>query len=301
MDSSRPATDRDHLTTNGGGSPAPEAWVGELLRRTPSLRALVGPLTVAVTQDLTVLLTGETGTGKTHLARILHDNSRRRDRRLLVVSCGALSPGLLASELFGHVPGAFTGADRDQPGKLAAVGDGTLLLDEVDALRPEQQARLLRVLETGEYEAVGSTQTRRCRARVLASSNLDLAAAVARGAFCPDLYYRLSVLTIHLPPLRERTEDIGPLARDLLADFGGRFGRGPVALGREALALLEAFPWPGNVRQLQNVLQRAVLACPGPELLPEHFPPLVREGPPTEDLPHAGGRGARGRGLSLRR
>jgi DNA-binding NtrC family response regulator len=303
MTSSQPPTGRHGQLLNPGKGPALGPWQRELLSRMPSLHKLIEPLTVAAAQDLTVLLTGETGTGKTHLARVIHENSRRREHRLLLIPCGALAPGLFTSELFGHVRGAFTGAGRDQPGKLAAVGDGTLLLDEVDTLGLEQQAKLLRVLETGEYEPVGSTQTRHCRARILAASNVDLGAATAQGRLRPDLYYRLSVLTIHLPPLRERREDIGPLARALVAHFAQRVGKGPLSLDPEALAFLEALAWPGNVRQLQSTIQRAVLACAGAKLLPQHFPPPGRVGPPrvAGDPPDAGPGGPQGRGLSLRR
>jgi DNA-binding NtrC family response regulator len=287
----------------GEGQAHAAGLVRELLQQTPSLRGLIDPLTLAAAQDLTLLFTGETGTGKTHLARLIHEHSRRRDHRLLVIPCGALSPRLTESELFGHVRGAFTGADRDQPGKLGSAGQGTILLDEVDALGLEQQAKLLRVLETGEYEPVGSTQTRQCLARVIAASNIDLGGAVARGGFREDLYYRLTVLTVHLPPLRERPEDIGPLARGMVAEFGPRFGKGKVTLSAGALAALEAFPWPGNIRQLQNVVQRAVLNCAGPELLRQHLPLPGATGaaPPREDRAAGGPGGPAGRTLSLRR
>src|SRR5262245_35303004 len=175
--------------STGRQAPSPAVWVRELLRATPSLARLIEPLTQAAEDDLTVLLTGETGTGKTHLAHLIHTHSLRKNHRLVVVSCGALSSRELASELIGHVRGAFPGADRDQAGKFGTAGQGTILLDEVDALGLEQQAQLLRVLETGEFEPVRSTQTRQCQARILASSKLDLERAVARGKFRPDLYY----------------------------------------------------------------------------------------------------------------
>jgi DNA-binding NtrC family response regulator len=272
MSSICPSIPSHFQDSTGRQFPSPAIWVRELLRGTPSLGRLIEPLTQAAEDDLTVLLTGETGTGKTHLARLIHTHSRRQDHSLLVVSCGALSPRELASELFGHVRSAFPGADRDQPAKLATVGQGTLLLEEVDALGLEQQAQLLRVLETGEFEPIGSTLTRQCQARLMASSKLDLEKAVAQGRFRPDLYYRLRVLPLHLPPLRARPEDISPLTRSLVAHFGKELGKGPLSLDPAALTTLKAFPWPGNLRQLRNVVHQGVLACTGPELLKQDLP-----------------------------
>src|SRR5262245_52039277 len=275
----------DHLAAappggSRGASARGAALAGELLRLTPALAPLAAPVALAAAHEVTVLLIGETGTGKTHLARLIHQHSARSAQRLLVVPCGALAPSLAESELFGHAKGAFTGAEQAKFGKFEAAGSGTILLDEVDALGLEQQAKLLRVLETGEFEPVGSNDTRRCKARVIAASNVDLERAVEQGAFRQDLFYRLNVLALYLPPLRERSGDVACLARDMAARFGRGFGRGPLAVGAEALALLEGFGWPGNVRQLENVVQQAVLLSDGPELLPRHLPALLREGRP---------------------
>lgn len=239
-------------------------------------------LALAAAHDVPVLLTGESGTGKTHVARLIHDSSSRKGRRFLVVPCGALAPGLIESELFGHARGAFTGAGTAREGKFYAAGTGSLLLDEVDALGLEQQARLLRVLETGAFEPVGSTRTQRCQARIMAASNVDLEEAVRRGRFRADLYYRLDVLSVHLPPLRERVQDIGPLARAAVTRLAARFGKAVRGIGPEALACLKAFRWPGNIRQLENVMQQAVLVSAGPEIQPEDLPPSVRSGLPSE-------------------
>jgi two-component system response regulator HydG len=276
----RPSLSRAPQSPDGDAHPPEDFWSRELLNHTPSLRRLLEPLTLASSHDLTVLLTGETGTGKTYHARLIHEQSRRQHHRLVIVPCGALSPRLLASELFGQVQGALPGTDGDQAGKLAIAGQGTVLLDEVDALGLEEQVKLLRVLQTGEYQPVGGSSMRLCQARIMAASNRDLKAAVLGGRFREDLYCRLSEVVLHLPPLRERTEDIAPLARSIVASFCHWLGKDPLALSPEALAALEAFRWPGNVRQLHNVIQQAVLASTGPELLRQHLPLPFREGAP---------------------
>jgi DNA-binding NtrC family response regulator len=255
----------------------PERIGQRLLSHTPSLAALAEPLALAATHDMIVLLTGETGTGKTYLARLIHECSPRKDNRLLVIPCGALVANLVESELFGHVKGAFTGADQDKVGKFQAAGEGTVLLDEIETLGLEQQVNLLRVIETGEYEPVGSNRTQLCTARIIAASNCNLEEAVEQGKFRQDLYYRLNVMSFYLPPLRDRVQDIGPLARGMASKFAQKFGKELFAISPEAIAALEAFPWPGNIRQLENVIQQAVLVSQGPELLWPHLPRLVRE------------------------
>jgi DNA-binding NtrC family response regulator len=228
---------------------------------------------------MTVLLTGETGTGKTHLARLLHHSCRRQGQRLVEVSCGTFSARELASELFGHVRGAFPGAHRDHTGKLGSAGQGTILLDQVDALTQEQQAQLLRVLETGEYEPVGGTETRHCQARVIASCKVNLEEAVMRREFRQDLYFRLRVLELPLPPLRQRAEDIGPLVCGMLAHFGKGCSKETLTVSGAALASLQAYPWPGNIRQLRHVVGQAVAASSATEILKEHLPHPVRDWP----------------------
>jgi DNA-binding NtrC family response regulator len=259
-----------------------EAVIGRrLLSMTPSLAPLVERIALAAVHDVTVLLTGETGTGKTHLARLMHDCSPRKSARFVVVPCGAQPASLIESAFFGHVRGAFTGADRDKIGKFEAAGNGTILLDEIDTLGLEQQSSLLRVIETGEFEPVGSNETRRSTARIIVSSNWDMEEAVQLGKFRQDLYYRLNVMSFHLPPLRERVQDIAPLVRALTARFATRFRKDLFLVSLQAMDTLESHPWPGNIRQLENIVQQAVLVSSGAELLHQHLPAQLREGPPV--------------------
>jgi two-component system, NtrC family, response regulator HydG len=263
-----------------------------LINHTPSLTAMADQLCVAAAHDVAVLIEGESGTGKSFLARLIHDCSPRRAGRFLSASCGTLSGNSIASEFFGHTKGAFAGADAAKVGKFAAAAEGTLLLDEIDTLGLDQQANLLRVIETGEYEPLGSTETETSTARVIAATNWNLADAVERGAFRRDLYYRLHVIHFHLPPLRHRPEDIGPLVRGMLARYGTKFGKRLFAICPEALRALEAFPWPGNIRQLENVIQQAVLTSGGSELKLHHLSPVVHaQHEPTAALPVHGGFG----------
>ncbi len=260
----------------------------QLLTQTPSLMPLVDRLALASAHDVTVLLTGETGTGKTFLARLIHDCSARREEPFLTVPCGAQPANLIESAFFGHSKGAFTGADRAKVGKFEAAGNGTILLDEIDTLGMEQQAALLRVIETSEFEPVGSNETRRCTARIIVASNWDLEEAVSAGKFRQDLYYRLNVMSFHLPPLRERIQDIAPLARSLVARFNTKFHKELLDISAPAMDALESFPWPGNIRQMENFIQQAVLVSSGPELLVDHLPQLVRDYRPARVFLSAG-------------
>jgi DNA-binding NtrC family response regulator len=253
-----------------------------LLAQTPSLLPLVDRIALAAQHDVTVLLTGETGTGKTYLARLMHDCSPRRAHPFLVVPCGAQPPNLLESAFFGHVRGAFTGADRPKVGKFEAAGEGTILLDEIDTIPLEQQAGLLRVIESGEFEQVGGNEVKLCRARIIVASNWDLEEAVRQGKFRQDLYYRLNVMSFHLPALRERVQDVAPLARGVAARFNTRFRKDLFDVSAGALEALENYPWPGNIRQLENVVQQAVLVSGGAELLFDHLPEQVRCYRPAE-------------------
>ncbi len=243
--------------------------------RSAALRdALTVAARVAAT-DATVLLLGETGTGKGVLARHVHALSTRAARPFVTVNCAVISPSLIENELFGHARGAFTGADSARVGHVEVAGNGTLFLDEVGDLPREAQGKLLRLLEEHEYVRVGDTEPRRSDARVIAATHRDLKAAVAAGAFREDLFYRLNVVTIRVPALRERREDIPELAQAILADLSAQHRRQALTLDPAATAALAAYAWPGNLRELVNVLERAVILAGGgvitPDLLPEEL------------------------------
>lgn len=206
-----------------------------------------------------VLITGESGTGKEVVARAIHELSPRRDGPFLAVNCAALSESLLESELFGHERGAFTGADKLRKGRFELADRGTLLLDEVSEVSPHIQAKLLRVLQERAFERVGSSLTIGVDVRVVATSNRDLSESIDAGEFRGDLFYRLNVLPVHLPPLRERSGDVGPLATHFIERFCAREGRATLECSREAMEAMEWYGWPGNVRELQNICERAVV------------------------------------------
>ena len=256
----------------------PEA---ELATASPAMQAALDVVGRAAGHNVAVLLRGESGTGKGVLARLLHGLSPRRARPFVTVNCPTLTEELLASELFGHARGAFTGAVRDQPGRVEAAEGGTLFLDEVGELSPGLQARLLRFLQDKRFERVGENRTRVADVRVVAATHRDLDAEVKAGRFREDLLFRLNVLEITVPPLRERREDLPRLSRSLLAFFARTSRRPAYELSKEAEAALLAHPWPGNVRELRNALERAVILAPGQLIGPESLPGRIaaRTGP----------------------
>ncbi len=243
--------------------------------------------------ESTVLVTGESGTGKEWVARAIHFYSLRRDRPFVALNCGALPETLLESELFGHMKGAFTGASANKKGLIEAAEKGTLFLDEIGEMTPMMQVKLLRVLQERKFRRVGGVEELESAMRVIAATNQDLTKMIADGKFREDLFYRINVIPIHLPPLRERGEDIPLLAQHFLAKYGDQMGKHVTGLAQETMALLEAYLWPGNIRELENVIERAVAlektAVILPESLPEHIVRRASKGAvPAGALPESG-------------
>ncbi|HEY6101214.1 MAG TPA: sigma-54 dependent transcriptional regulator [Anaeromyxobacter sp.] len=245
---------------------------------TPAMERLRERVDAAAHSDVPVLLTGETGTGKDLCARTIHERGRRAAKPFVVVNCAAISETLIESELFGHEKGAFTGADRRRAGRFETADGGTLFLDEVAELAPASQAKLLRAVETSTFEPVGSSRPVTVKVRILAATNRDLAAEVARGTFRRDLYYRLNVIDIHVPPLRERRPDVPILVRAFLDEIAARQRRRVPELGPDAVAALAAYHYPGNVRELLHALERAVALARGGKIGLDHLPPDIAAG-----------------------
>ena len=235
----------------------------EIVGNSQPLRYVLSQVTQVASTDATVLIYGETGTGKELIARAIHARSERRGRPLVKVNCGAISAGLVESELFGHVKGAFTGAIQRRTGRFELANGGTLFLDEVGELPLDTQVKLLRVLQEGEFEPVGSSHTVRVDVRIIAACNVDLAGAVAAGKFRSDLFYRLNVFPVKAPPLRERGSDVRELALFFVTSFARKFGKRIESVSEETLKRLSDYPWPGNIRELQNIIERSVIICSG--------------------------------------
>ncbi len=238
----------------------------EIVGNSPALLRLLRQVDQIAPAEATALIYGETGTGKELIARAIHDRSARRERPLVKVNCGAISSGLVESELFGHVKGAFTGAINSREGRFTLADGGTIFLDEVGELPPETQVKLLRVLQEQEFEPLGSSKTMKVDVRVIAATNRDLAAMAREGAFRSDLFYRLNVVPLTMPPLRDRAADIPLLAMFFLEKCARKLGRPIKQIAEETMARLCAYPWPGNIRELQNVIERAVVLTNGPVL-----------------------------------
>jgi DNA-binding NtrC family response regulator len=244
---------------------APERIVGI----SPALRQAVDLATRAAPSRTTVLITGETGTGKELVAGLIHALSPRAERAFVKVNCAALPETLLESELFGHERGAFTGADRARVGRFEQADGGTLFLDEVGDMSPATQAKVLRVIQEREFQRLGGVRNLRVDVRIVAATNQDLELAIAEGRFREDLFFRLNVIGLRLPPLRERPEDVAPLAEHLIDEFGRELGRPRRGFTRAALAKLAAHAWPGNVRELRNAVERAMLMAEGDWIGPD--------------------------------
>jgi transcriptional regulator with PAS, ATPase and Fis domain len=245
-----------------------------IVGRSPALMRLVRFIESLNRSEATVLITGESGTGKEVVARAIHASSPKHAGPFVAVNCGAIPSELLESELFGHVRGAFTGAVRDRVGRFEAARGGTIFLDEIGELPSSLQVKLLRVLQERTYERVGESTSQPMEARVVAATNVDLKDAITTGRFREDLYYRLRVVPIHLPPLRDRIEDIEPLARHLLVRTSAREGRA-VRFSADALVLLKRYDWPGNVRELENAIEYAVATCQKQTVQVDDLPPEI--------------------------
>jgi NtrC-family two-component system response regulator AlgB len=245
----------------------------------PAMRSVLEMLSRAAQADVSVLFRGESGTGKGVLARAMHLESKRHERPFVTINCPTLTEELLASELFGHAKGAFTGAIRDQPGRVEVAEGGTLFLDEIGDLPASLQAKLLRFLQDRQFERVGETRTRHANVRVVAATNRDLEVDVRSGRFREDLLFRLNVIEVRVPSLRERPEDILPLARRFLAFFARAVGRALPTLSPGAERVIRDYPWPGNVRELRNALERAVILWPSSLIEPQAFPERIAGAP----------------------
>jgi PAS domain S-box-containing protein len=254
----------------------------EIVGNSRSLLNVLRQVDQVAPTDATVLIYGETGTGKELIARAIHDRSPRRERPLVKVNCGAISAGLVESELFGHVKGAFTGAITNRDGRFALADGGTIFLDEVGELPPETQVKLLRVLQEQEFEPIGGSKTIKVDVRVIAATNRDLSAMVREGKFRSDLFYRLNVVPVTMPPLRERADDIPLLTMFFLEKSARKLGRPIKQVAEETMLRLSQYPWPGNIRELQNVIERAVVLASGTVLLVDES---ALPGTPSRPLP----------------
>ncbi|MCL6583398.1 MAG: sigma-54 dependent transcriptional regulator [bacterium] len=247
-----------------------------LVGKSKKMREIFSIIRKIADSTSTVLITGESGTGKELVARAIHNCSRRREKPLVSLNCGAMPEGLLESELFGHVKGAFTGAISTKKGLFEMADGGTLFLDEIGTTPLSIQVKLLRVLQDREIRRVGSTEGIQIDVRLIAATNIDIKSAICAGTFREDLYYRLNVIPIHLPPLREREEDIPLLVEHFLRQFNKKSSRGPKAISSEAMQLLCAYSWPGNVREMENTIERAVALAAQDIIQPEDLPENIR-------------------------
>ena len=271
------------------GDHPPAGPLTGLIGGSPAMLDVYATTRRVAASNASVLLLGETGTGKELIAKAIHELSPRGSGPFVRVNCGALSESLLESELFGHVRGAFTGAVANRAGRFEAAHTGTIFLDEINSTTPKLQVKLLRVLQEREFERVGDTETIRVDTRVIAASNRDLLDEVAKEAFREDLYYRLNVVPIVLPPLRARRDDIPLLIAHFLEFYNEQNDRYVVHIQKDALEALVRYHWPGNVRELQNVVERCVVMAPGDEITCDLLPPTIRGGRDTSAMPGRGG------------
>lgn len=246
-----------------------------IIGSSPAMQRVFSRITKIIKTDSTVLILGESGTGKELIAKAIHSNGPRRDKPFIAVHCGAIPENLLESELFGHTKGSFTGAIRDKMGKFEAANHGTIFLDEIATLPMHLQIKLLRVLQEQEVERIGSNRPVKLDVRVISATNVNLEQEVKKGTFRDDLFYRLNVIPVTLPPLRERVEDILPLVRHFLAKYCKEMDRPPMTIAKEALMALEIYQWPGNVRELENVVERTVALTEGEQITLGDLPSTI--------------------------
>ncbi|RMH83797.1 MAG: sigma-54-dependent Fis family transcriptional regulator [Calditrichaeota bacterium] len=256
-----------------------------IIGRTPQMQKLFDMVRTVAPTPSTVLITGESGTGKELIANAIHYYSPRAGKDFVKVNCGALAETLLESELFGHVKGAFTGAFKDKPGRFEMAHGGTIFLDEIGDISPALQVKLLRVLQEREFERVGGTETIKVDVRVIAATNQNLEDLIKEGKFREDLYYRLNVITLHVPPLRERAEDIPLIVAHFISRFNKEFNKNVKAVDEEAMRRLQAYPWPGNVRQLINIVERTIILSQKEILGVEDFPEEIMQTNSVPSMP----------------
>ncbi|MCX7765351.1 MAG: sigma-54 dependent transcriptional regulator [Candidatus Sumerlaeia bacterium] len=249
----------------------------KIIGQSPAMERIFRQIRMVAPTKSTVLIQGESGTGKELIAGAIHYNSPRKDKPFIKVNCGALTPTLLESELFGHEKGAFTDAYREKPGRFELADGGTLFLDEISETIPEFQVKLLRVIELQEFDRVGGTRTIKVDVRIITATNKNLKDLVQQGKFREDLYYRLNVIQINVPPLRERREDIPLLVNAFIKEFAEQNKKPALAISPKAMAALQNYSWPGNVRQLRNVIEAAVIMCNADEIQPRHLPEEIRQ------------------------
>ena len=273
-DQAKASVETDTKATEGDDQPQQhtDAQETRMVGESPTMHAVYLVIGRAAISDETVLIMGESGTGKELVARAIHENSSRADNEFVVVDCSAIPPTLIESALFGHVRGAYTGAEVARQGKFEQANGGTIFLDEIGELPIEVQMKLLRVLQEREVEPVGSNETRKVDVRVVAATKRQLKQSLQEGTFREDLYYRLNIIPIYLPPLRERKTDIPDLIDFFISRFAEEYAQPKAAISAEARKRLLTYDWPGNIRELENTLKRALVLCSGSVLLPEHFP-----------------------------
>jgi DNA-binding NtrC family response regulator len=270
--------------------PSPDDTLPGVIGSSPALREVVRVTRRVAPSRACVLIVGETGSGKELIARAIHDLSPRKSGPYIRVNCGALTESLLESELFGHVKGSFTSAVENRTGRFEAAHTGSIFLDEINSTSPKLQVKLLRVLQEGEFERVGDTRTQKVDTRFIAATNRDLVEEIHTGRFREDLFYRLNVVPIYLPPLRERREDIPLLVHHFLQRYADQNRKSFRGVHKEAMRLLCDHDWPGNIRELQNYVERAVILGDGPDLTADSLPPQLRgEAPPRPIRLRAGG------------